>query len=170
MRTNLWFGCFFFLLNSHRARCNTGLDEMKAAGVLCRSLQRAVRMESPSVLLGKGGVSGGVSCDFVELWMAPGWSCPPAVVLKTFQCHRVHFWELSRTSFDQKKKKKKASGFLWFIVLFWFWYILDACRRVSVIFLSLLALQSVSSLFRDVDVFFSAFVREESRVVTAKSE
>lgn len=67
------------------------VDEMKAAGVLCRSLQRAVRMESPSVLLGKGGVSGGVSCDFVELGMAPGWSCPPAVVLKACQCHRAHF-------------------------------------------------------------------------------
>lgn len=80
----------------------TGLEEMKAAGVLCRSLQRAVRMESPSVLLGKGGVSGGVSCDFVELGMAPGWSCPPAVVLKAFQCHRAHFGELSRASFDQK--------------------------------------------------------------------
>lgn len=34
----------------------------------------------------------------------------------------------------------------------------------------LLALPSVSSLFGDVGVFFSAFVREESRVVTAKSE
>lgn len=47
---------------------------------------------------GKGGVSGGfsqeTSCcywDLEEFGMAPAWSCPLAVVLKSIQCHRAHF-------------------------------------------------------------------------------
>lgn len=89
----------------------TGLEEMKAAGVLCRSLQRAVCVESPRLVPGKGGASDGLSSALVHLGSAPGGSCPPAVVLKAAQCRRAHLWELSRASFDQKKKSLGAFVF-----------------------------------------------------------
>lgn len=50
----------------------TGLEEMKAAGVLCRSLQRAVCVESPRLVPGKGGASDGLSSALVHLGSAPG--------------------------------------------------------------------------------------------------
>lgn len=73
----------------------TGLEAMKAAGVLCRSLQRAVCVESPRLVPGKGGASGGLSSALVRLGSAPGmelstrcgaegWSMPPCTFVGTF--------------------------------------------------------------------------------------
>ena len=100
---------------------------------------------------------------------AEGFSMSPCTFRRTFT-HRL--WSNKQKN-NNNKIKQKLGGFC-FIVLLRFLYDPQACRRFSVLYFDSDFISSavvLLAVWRRCCVFFPpAFVREESRVVTAKSE